>query len=133
MPGRPKIDDGASTGSDLLVELRAKYLQLSRKYAALVRRLEVRTSELVQHRSGGASAVYRLGFWALNATASGLALVKDGAVTNRNARWCELEGARGGWARDGKAPSAASIDLSQAALAAAAPLTELARGSGVQR
>ena len=81
MPERPKIDDGAGTGSDLLVELRAKYLQLSRKYAALVRRLEVRTSELVQHRSGGASAVYRLGFWALNATASGLALVKDGAVT----------------------------------------------------
>src|SRR5712671_1419969 len=133
MPERPKIDDGAGTGSDLLVELRAKYLQLSRKYAALVRRLEVSTSELVQHRSGGASAVYRPGFWALNATASGLALVKDGAVTTRNARWCELEVARGGWTRDGKAPPAASIDLSQAAVAEAAQLPERARASVVRR
>jgi len=133
MPERPKIDDGAGTGSDLLVELRAKYLQLSRKYAALVRRLEERTSEIVQHRSGGASAVYRLGFWALNATASGLALVKDGAVTTRNARWCELEVARGGWTRDGKAPPAASIDLSQAAVAEAAQLPERARASVVRR
>src|SRR5712664_4168667 len=125
MPERRKIDDAAAGAEpDVLVDLRAKYLDLSRKYAALVRRLEVRTSELVQNRSGGATAVYRLGFWALNATASGLALVKDGAITTRNARWCELEVARGGWTRDGKAPPAAWIDLSQAAVAEAAQLPE---------
>jgi len=119
-------DAAESAEPDVLVDLRAKYLDLSRKYAALVRRLEVRTSELVQQRSGGGSAVYRLGFWALNVTASGLALVKDGAITTRNARWHELDVTRGGWMREDKVPSTSWIDLSQAAVAEARQLPERA-------
>ncbi|MFL5312841.1 MAG: sensor histidine kinase [Myxococcales bacterium] len=134
MRERRKIDDGAAGAEpDVLVDLRAKYLDLSRKYAALVRRLEVRTSELVQNRAGGASTVYRLGFWALNVTASGLALVKDGAITTRNARWHELDVARGGWMRDGKVEPTTWIDLSHAALAEAMQLPRRARAAVVRR
>src|SRR2546423_13322057 len=116
MPEPRKIDDAdAGAEPDVLVDLRAKYLDLSRKYAALVRRLEVRTSELVQNRAGGATAVYRLGFWALNVTASGLALVKDGAITTRNARWHELDVAGGGRKRGGKGPPTNRIGLSHPA------------------
>jgi len=126
-------DAAESAEPDVLVDLRAKYLDLSRKYAALVRRLEVRTSELVQQRSGGGSAVYRLGFWALNVTASGLALVKDGAITTRNARWHELDIARGGWMREGKVPSTTWMRLSQAAVAEARQLPERAPSVVVRR
>src|SRR5207245_7591127 len=126
-------DAAESAEPDVLVDLRAKYLDLSRKYAALVRRLEVRTSELVQQRSGGGSAVYRLGFWALNVTASGLALVKDGAITTRNARWHELDVARGGWMREGKVPSTTWMRLSQAAVAEARQLPERAPSVVVRR
>jgi len=71
MAERHKMADAApGPEPDLLAELRAKYFDLSRKYSALVQRLELRTAELVQHRVNGSTAVYRLGFWALNATAS---------------------------------------------------------------
>jgi len=134
MPERRKIDDAVpGPEPDRLVELRAKYLDLSRKYAALVGRLEVRTNQLVRHRSRRGSSVYRLGFWALNATASGLALVKDGAITTRNARWHELDVVRGGWVREGKVPPTTRSDLSQAALAEAAQLPERARVAVVRR
>jgi C4-dicarboxylate-specific signal transduction histidine kinase len=134
MRERRNIDDAAAGAQpDVLVDLRAKYLDLSRKYAALVRRLEVRTGELVRSRSGGATAVYRLGFWALNATASGLALVKDGAIITRNARWHELDVARGGWMREGKVPPITWIDLSHAALAEALHLPRRARAVVVRR
>lgn len=130
---RKMLEAASGPGPDLLAELRAKYLDLSRKYSALVQRLEVRTSELVQHRADGPTAVYRLGFWALNATASGLALVKDGEISSRNARWHELDVARCGWVREHKAPVATWIDLSQAAVAEAAQLPERARVAVVRR
>jgi len=130
---RKMVDAASGREPDLLAELRAKYLDLSRKYSALVQRLEVRTSDLVQHRANGANAVYRLGFWALNATASGLALVKDGEISSRNARWHELDVARGGWVREGKVPATTWIDLSQAAVAEAAQLPERARVAVVRR
>jgi C4-dicarboxylate-specific signal transduction histidine kinase len=134
MAERRKMADAApGPEPDLLAELRAKYFDLSRKYSALVQRLELRTSELVQHRANGSTAVYRLGFWALNATASGLSLVKDGEIASRNARWHELDVARGGWVREGKVPPTTWIDLSQAALAEAAQLPERARVAVVRR
>src|SRR5438445_7427051 len=131
----PRKNGDAAAGAEpgLVLDLRAKYLDLSRKYAALVHRLEARTSELVQQRSGGGSAVQRLGFGALNVTASGLALVKDGAITTRNARWHELDVARGGWMREGKVPAATWMDLSQAAVAEARQLPERARAVVVRR
>jgi signal transduction histidine kinase len=134
MPERRKIDDAVpGPEPDRLVELRAKYLDLSRKYAALVGRLELRTNELAQHRSRRGSSVDRLGFWALNATASGLALVKDGAIITRNGRWQELDDVRGGWVREDKVPSTAWSDLSRTALAAAARLPQRARLAVVRR
>src|SRR5438270_13665805 len=134
MPERRKIDDAVpGPEPDRLVELRAKYLDLSRKYAALVGRLEVRTNQLVRHRSRRGSSVYRLGFWALNATASGLALVKDGAIATRNARWHELDVAGGGWMREGKVPPTTWIDLSHAAVAEALQLPRRARAVVVRR
>ena len=101
---------------DSLDGLRRKYLELSRKYAALVQRLESRTHRIVEDRLARHSAVHRLGFWALTATGNALALVKDGVVTTRNARWHELDARPGGWTRDTEEPSTAFIDLSQVAL-----------------
>src|SRR5438270_12311210 len=95
-------DAAESAEPDVLVDLRAKYLDLSRKYAALVRWLEVRTSELVQQRSGGGSAVYRRGFWGLIVTACRRGLVKDREIITRNARIDELDVRRGGCVREVK-------------------------------
>jgi signal transduction histidine kinase len=124
---------GAGAGSGALVELRAKYLDLARKYAALVRRLEVRTGDLLKRRTDGHTSVYRLGFWALNATGSGLALVKDGSVTTRNARWHELDAGRGGWIRHGNASPATYLHLSQIAVLEANQLPERPPAVAVRR
>jgi len=116
----------------LLVELRAKYLDLSRKYAALVRRLGARTGDLLKQRTARTS-VYRLGFWALHATGGGLALVTDGMITTRNARWHELDVGRGGWVRDAKAQPTTYLHLSQIAVLEAAHLPERPPAVAVRR
>jgi signal transduction histidine kinase len=109
--------DASVTSPDSLLELRTKYLELAGKYAALVRRLEVRARELKRRRADGEIFLQRLGFWALTATGGGLAVLKDGEVTIRNARWHELSGARGGWVREGtSAGRPAYVRLSQVAL-----------------
>jgi signal transduction histidine kinase len=120
------------TGS--LVELRVKYLELARKYAALVQRLEVRVRDLKRRRTGGEILVHRLGFWALHATGGGLALLQDGEVTTRNARWYELAAARGGWVREGNAEAAPSyLRLAQVALDEAKQLPERLPAMAVRR
>jgi signal transduction histidine kinase len=68
--------------------LRDKYQQLARKYAALVERLE--------HATDSRSAVHLLGWWGLQASEGGLALVRDGKIDLSNARWAELD-ALGSW------------------------------------
>ncbi len=76
--------------------LRDKYQQLARKYASLVQRLE--------HATEAKSAVYRMGWWGLQASESGLALVRDGKIDLSNARWAGLDGL-GSWLllpRDGE-------------------------------
>ena len=136
MAGRHKTETGSPApppDSDSAQQLRAKYLQLCRKYEALVRRLEVRTANLVNQRVSTKTAVYRLGFWALNATGSGLALVKDGAITIRNARWHALDAGCGGWRREDVVPPKTFLDLSQAALAEAARLPRAPAGIAVRR
>ncbi len=116
MERKTPIDD-ASTGTEsgALAELRTKYQELARKYGVLVRRLEVRNAHLLKRRAAAQSSVYRLGFWALAATGNGLALVNDGAITTRNARWHELDAARGGWIREGNVSPTAYLHLSQIA------------------
>ena len=76
--------------------LRDKYQQLARKYAALVERLE--------HATDSKSAVHLLGWWGLQASEGGLALVREGKIDLSNARWAELD-ALGSWLllpRDGE-------------------------------
>jgi signal transduction histidine kinase len=83
--------------------------------------------------AGFARQVYRLGFWALNATGGALALIKDGAIATRNSRWNELESGRGGWKRDGVVPPATYSHLSQAAIVEAAGLPDRAPSAAVRR
>jgi len=104
---------------DALVALRAKYLDLSRKYAALVERLERRTEQT--------TAVFRLGFWALKATASGLALVVGGTITMTNSRWARLNAPGPPWEADGEPARRSYPDLRELALGEAARLP--ARGA----
>ena len=78
----------ARAADDDTARLRDKYRQLARKYAALVERLERATDEK--------SAVYRLGWWGLQASEDGLALVRDGKIDLSNARWAQLD-ALGSW------------------------------------
>jgi C4-dicarboxylate-specific signal transduction histidine kinase len=110
--------------SQSAVQLRTKYLDLCRKYSALVRRLDLRTAGLVKQRVSSQTAVYRLGYWALTATGTGLALVRKGTIVTRNARWNELDAGRGGWQRDAVMPAARYLHLSQAAIAEVAHLSE---------
>src|SRR5438270_309615 len=108
---------------DALVALRAKYLDLSRKYAALVERLERRTEQT--------TAVFRLGFWALKATASGLALVVGGTITMTNSRWARLNAPGPPWEADGEPARRSYPDLRELALGEAARLPE--RGAARER
>ena len=53
-------------------------MDLSRKYAGVVKRLQRNVAHDL--------AVFRLGLWGLNVTASGLALVRGNQISTRNAR-----------------------------------------------
>ena len=115
--------EGSSAAT--VLELRAKYLELARKYAGLVRRLEVRVGELKKRRAEREILVHRLGFWALNATGGGLAVLQKGEVTIRNARWHELAAPRSGWVRQGAPEGAPTyLRLSQIALEEAKQMPE---------
>jgi C4-dicarboxylate-specific signal transduction histidine kinase len=65
-----------------LDSLRAKYAELSRKYAVLVERLERRATQDL--------AVYRLGSFGLRITGAALVLIVDGQVQLANARFSQL-------------------------------------------
>ena len=136
-PKRPGDNGGDTASAEVtgsLVELRVKYLELARKYAALVQRLDVRVGELKRRRTDGEIIVHRLGFWALIATRGGLALLEDGEVTTRNARWHEMAAARGGWVRDGNSSEGPTyLHLEQIALDEARQLPDRLPAVGVRR
>jgi len=70
--------------------LRAKYLELARKYAALVERLDRRTA-----RNG---AVFQLGSWGMQMRGAALAMVVGGRIELANARFNQLATqGRGAW------------------------------------
>jgi C4-dicarboxylate-specific signal transduction histidine kinase len=78
--------------------------------------------------------VFRLGLWALNVTASGLALVTGDQITMRNARWNELDDvSSGGWMRDAEFGKEVYVDLNQLARAEAARVPERTPGTTVRR
>ena len=114
---RPEDDSGV---------LREKYRQLARKYAGLVERLE-RTSD-------EKSAVYRLGWWGLQASEDALALVRDGQIDLSNARWAQLD-ALGTWLllpRDGEHVRGYQT-LSELALGEAARVLQRGESARVER
>ncbi|HYV66667.1 MAG TPA: ATP-binding protein [Myxococcales bacterium] len=137
-PKRPIDSAGDADGSvalaGSLVELRGKYVELARKYSALVRRLEVRTNELKSRRADGEIFVQRLGFWALNATGGGLAVVQRDQVTIRNSRWLALASAPGGWVREGSSTEAPTyLDLMQIVFDEAKQIPDKVRSVLVRR
>src|SRR4051812_46138733 len=75
--------------------LRAKYLDLTRKYTALVERFE--------RRFEVDDTLQRLGRWALSASGSGLALVDKGKLRSANERFLTLERIDR-WRRSGAEP-----------------------------
>src|SRR5438132_1572733 len=106
--------------------LRRRYADLSRKYAAVVERL--------QRNAAHDLAVFRLGLWGLNVTASGLALVNGNQITTRNARWLELdEVGDGGWLSEDHQQAAPYVDLNHLARTESAHLPERAPVSAARR
>jgi signal transduction histidine kinase len=67
-----------------------KYQELLAKHEALVRRLELRTEEHI--------STYKLSTWAMETSASALALLSNGVVLLANRRWHELSRS-GPWQR----------------------------------
>lgn len=105
---------------------RRRYTNLARKYAALVQRLQRNVARDL--------AVFRLGRWGLNVSASGLALVSGNQITTRNARWIELDEMRsGGWVSEDQKGMAPYADLTQLACGEAARLGERAPVSAVRQ
>jgi signal transduction histidine kinase len=106
--------------------LRRRYAELSRKYAAVVQRL--------QRDAAHDLAVFRLGLWGLNVTASGLALVNGNQITTRNARWLEMdEVGEGGWVSEDHEQTEPYADLNHLARREAGHLPERAPVSSVRR
>ena len=121
-PAGPKGNEPAPRDDSAL---RRRYMDLSRKYAGVVQRLQRNVAHDL--------AVFRLGLWGLNVTASGLALVRGNQITTRNARWLELDEARtGGWISEDQEGMAPHADLSRLACAEAARLPERAPVSAVR-
>jgi len=138
---RGDADDASGNGCGAVAEPRitvfgeardallSKYAQLLKKYEALVAKYESTSIE--------ETGVYQLGWWALRTSASGLALVRDGAVSLTNRRWQELgrDGADTGWelVAPREAPRAyaslhqLAIDAAAEILAADAPPSRVAR------
>jgi hypothetical protein len=84
-PRPPPRGDGAEDASSLL----HKYQQLLRKHEALVRRLAENNTEHI--------FTFKLSAWALETSASGLALLRGGRVVLANSRWHALVRLRGPW------------------------------------
>src|SRR6266852_1485600 len=92
--------------------LRAKYLDLCRKYAALVERLDRRNAQDF--------AVFQLGTWGLQVHGAALAMVADQHIQLGNARFARLSvQARGPWHSEEK-PESTFTDLRSLVLAEAA-------------
>lgn len=113
--------------------LRLKYEQLTRKYASLVARLELREEEKYSE--------YRLGWLGLQASDSALALVSAGKIHLSNPRWAELD-TPGAWellAREGQPrtyPDLRALTLGEAGRAdhpGAMPLIQLFRHANDHR
>src|SRR5256714_377373 len=122
----PSDEDPAVDGQPDHSILRRRYADLSRKYAAVVERL--------QRNAAHDLAVFRLGLWGLNVTASGLALVNGNQITTRNARWLELdEVGDGGWLSEDHQQAAPYVDLNHLARTESAHLPERAPVSAVRR
>ena len=85
-PEPPVDTGGASPG------LLRKYRELLSKHEALVHKLEERTTLHV--------STFRLSSWALETSASALAVLRSGGVVVANARWHALSRERGPWRRD---------------------------------
>lgn len=85
-PEPPVATVGASPG------LLRKYRELLSKHDALVRKLDERTTLHV--------STFKLSNWALETSASALAVLRAGGVVLANARWHALSRERGPWQRD---------------------------------
>jgi signal transduction histidine kinase len=78
--------------------------------------------------------VFRLGLWALNVSASALAVVRGNAVTTPNARWLQLDDLiPGGWILDEGDDTIRYGRLSQLAVGEAARLPQRAPATAVRR
>ena len=123
---KPSDEDPAVEGQPDHSMLRRRYAELSRKYAAVVERL--------QRNAAHDLAVFRLGLWGLNVTASGLALLNGNQITTRNARWLEMdEVGAGGWVSEDREQTEPYVDLNYLARREAAHLPERAPVSAVRR
>jgi signal transduction histidine kinase len=109
-----------------LALLRERYLELARKYTGVVTLLEKHATQQ--------AIVFRLGLWALNVTANGLAVVRDGAISMQNARWLQLDDhARTGWRLEDDDGATYYPDLTHLARAEARRLPERAPANAVRR
>ncbi|RKH15198.1 sensor histidine kinase [Corallococcus sp. CA053C] len=85
-PESPVAAGSASPG------LLRKYRELLSKHEALVHKLDERTTLHV--------STFKLSSWALETSASALAVLREGGVVLANARWHALSRERGPWRRD---------------------------------
>ncbi|HZI14051.1 MAG TPA: ATP-binding protein, partial [Myxococcus sp.] len=111
-PREPSGPDGlppAPRGKD--EALLQKYQSLLHKHEALVEKLERHTTQRF--------STYKLSTWALETSASALALLRDGRVVLANSRWHALAGLPGPWlrrsGREAVGASAALASLREAA------------------
>ncbi|WNG26795.1 sensor histidine kinase [Cystobacter fuscus] len=91
--------------------LLSKYQQLLRKHEELVHRLEARNADHI--------STWKLSTWALETSASGLALVRGGVLQVSNRRWFALAQTPGRWCRLGEEGEGPAHLLREVALAEA--------------
>lgn len=100
-----------------LADLREKYLELAGKYAAVVARLQQTATQQAN--------VFRLGLWALNNSASALAVVRGNALAMQNARWLQLDDISSGvWIPEEGDDGSSYADLSGLAIGEARRLPQ---------
>src|SRR4051794_32345663 len=109
-PRRPSPDSALAPEAKLLAANRdgllRKYQELLAKHEKLVQRLELRNDEHI--------STHRLSAWAMETSASALALINEGVVLLANHRWHELSRS-GPWYRvhEGRQQGAAMLTLRQ--------------------
>jgi signal transduction histidine kinase len=94
--------------SPFVPDLLAKYQELLRKHEVLVHRLEERNAEHI--------TTWKLSSWALETTASGLALLRGNMLQMANRRWHALAQQPGRWCRLGEESEGTSHVLRDVAL-----------------